>query len=375
MPMTPARQPVCTVIFSNIRSDLLLHRHHYVANWRAELGPTTWVDTLGLRNLRRVDLGRILGERAGQSTPSLRPDVTVVKPGTIPLHGVEIVYRLNGTLLERRLRSLAPSEAVAWVYLPHPSILRVLDNRKWQRVVYDMCDDIEDTLRVAPRVVAAERELLRRADIVFASSTALVEKSRRLGAKTCYVPNGVDASRFAEAPAWSGRVRDVTYVGSVFEWFDEELVAQVAAERSDLSFRIVGPIRRPLSRLKHLPNVELAGPVDAEAIPSELYRCDLCIIPFRPGPLIRATDPLKLYEALAAGRPVLATDLPQAQRFAPAVRVETDLAGWLRAIDELDTGKWDFDPDEARRRVRSADDWRRRFDDMQRALDGHMTHA
>jgi hypothetical protein len=75
------------------------------------------------------------------------------------------------------------------------------------------------------------------------------------------------------------------------------------------------------------------------------------MIPFRPGPLTEATDPLKLYEALIAGRPVLATALHQGERFAPAVRLEQTPAGWLRALADLDSGAWSVDTAALRERV------------------------
>jgi hypothetical protein len=93
------------------------------------------------------------------------------------------------------------------------------------------------------------------------------------------------------------------------------------------------------------------------------------MIPFRTGPLIEATDPLKLYEALICGRPVLATELPQAERFRPAVRLESTAAGWLNALADLESGSWSFDAAALREQVERDDDWRERFARMDRALE------
>jgi hypothetical protein len=94
------------------------------------------------------------------------------------------------------------------------------------------------------------------------------------------------------------------------------------------------------------------------------------MIPFRPGPLATATDPLKVYEALICGRPVLATALPQAERFSPAVRTETTAAGWLRALSDLESGRWSFDAEALRRRVQQDEDWSVRFAQMDQVLEG-----
>jgi glycosyltransferase involved in cell wall biosynthesis len=358
-----------TVIFSNVRADHLVQRHHYVARWLAESDRTIWFDTLGSRNPRLSDLRRIGGERAGQDPGELLPGVEIVKPRFVPVFGAPF-YALNRRLLERQLDDLGvdPSDATAWVYLPHPVVLGLLKRQNWGRVVFDLCDDIDD-MEVHPALREGEAALLRQADVVFATAEALVEKARRVrDGEVHYVPNGVDGARFGADIEPPGKLRRVLYVGAIYEWLDEDLIAEVAAERSDLEFRIVGPVRRPLPRLSRMANVSIPGPVAAAQVPAEIAAAQLCMIPFRPGPLTEATDPLKLYEALIAGRPVLATALHQGERFSPAVRLEQTPAGWLQALADLDSGAWSVDTAALRERVAREEDWRERFARMDRAL-------
>lgn len=213
-----------TVLFSNVRSDHLVQRHHYVASWRARRGRAIWFDTLGSRNPRPADVRRIGAERAAQDPAALLPGVTVVKPRFVPVLGSAALHRLNRGLLERRLRGLAvdPSHSTAWVYLPHPAIVELLERRRWRRVVFDLCDEIAD-MEVHPALRAGEERLLEIADVVFASARALVAKARRIrGGDVHYVPNGVDSARFGRAAEPPGRLRRVLYAGAVYEWLDEE---------------------------------------------------------------------------------------------------------------------------------------------------------
>jgi glycosyltransferase involved in cell wall biosynthesis len=360
-----------TVLFSNVRADHLVQRHHYVARWLAESGRVVWVDTLGSRNPRLGDLRRIGGERAGQDPAALLPGVEVVKPRFVPLFGPPF-YALNRRLLERQLDALGVdvSASTAWVYLPHPAIVDLLEARDWGRVVFDLCDDIDD-MAVNPALRKREAGLLRDADVVFATADALVEKARRIrGGDVHYVPNGVDGARFGESAGPAEKLRRVLYVGAIYEWLDEDLIVDVAASRPDLEFRIVGPVRRPLPRLERMANVSIPGPVAADEVPAEIAAAQLCMIPFRPGQLTEATDPLKLYEALIAGRPVLATALHQGERFSPAVRLEETAEGWLQALAELESGEWSFDAVALRERIAREEDWRVRFAQMERVLDG-----
>jgi glycosyltransferase involved in cell wall biosynthesis len=365
-----------TITFSNVRADHLVQRHHYVARWRAESGRSIWFDTLGSRNPQLGDLRRIGGERAGQSTETLLPGVEVVKPRFVPLFGRPF-YGLNRRLLEGQLDGLGvdPAVSTAWVYLPHPVVLDLLRRQRWGRVVFDLCDDIDD-MKVHPALREGEAEILRSADVVFATAEALVEKARAVrGDDVHYVPNGVDSARFGERLEPAGELQRVLYVGAIYEWLDEDLIVAVASGRPDLEFRIVGPVRRPLPRLERMANVAIPGPVAAEDVPKEIAAAQLCIIPFRPGPLTEATDPLKLYEALIAGRPVLATALHQGERFAPAVRLEATATGWLQALADLESGAWSFDADALRQRISREEDWRERFSRMDRALAGEAVSA
>jgi len=360
---------VDTVLFANVRADHLVQRHHYVARWRAESGRSVWVDTLGSRNPRLADLRRIGGERAGQSAERLLPGVEVVKPRFVPLFGAPF-YGLNRRLLEGQLDGLGvdPEDSIAWVYLPHPVVIGLLEKRRWGKVVFDLCDDIDDMV-VHPSLREGEAKLLREADVVFATAEALVEKAERVrDGEVHYVPNGVDGGRFEAEIEPAGELRRVLYVGAIYEWLDEDLIVAVAEGRPDLEFRIVGPLRRPLPRLERMVNLSIPGPVAAEDVPKEIAAAQLCIIPFRPGPLTEATDPLKLYESLIAGRPVLATALHQGERFAPAVRLERTAEGWLAALADLESGAWSFDAAALRERVAREEDWRERFARMDRAL-------
>jgi glycosyltransferase involved in cell wall biosynthesis len=360
---------VDTVLFSNVRADHLVQRHHYVARWRAQSGRSVWIDTLGSRNPRPADLRRIGGERAGQSSEQLLPGVEVVKPRFIPVFGAPF-YAVNQSLLRRQLDSLGvdPATSVAWVYLPHPAVIRLLEKLPWAQVVFDLCDDIDD-MEVHPSLRAGEEYLLRSSDVVFATAEALVEKAQRVrDGEVYYVPNGVDAERFGATVEPAGKLRRVLYIGAIYEWLDEDLIVAVASARPDLEFRIVGPVRRPLPRLERMANVSIPGPVAAEDVPKELAAAQLSMIPFRPGPLTEATDPLKLYESLIAGRPVLATALHQGERFAPAVRLETTAQGWLQALADLDSGAWSFDAVALSERIAQEEDWRERFARMDLAL-------
>ncbi len=109
--------------------------------------------------------------------------------------------------------------------------------------------------------------------------------------------------------------RIIGYVGAVAPWFDFALVERLAGDFPADQIIIVGPIadaaRADCARLAELPNVSLHGHVGYGTLPALVTLFDVAIIPFRINAITNATNPLKLYEYLSAGLPVVATDMAE----------------------------------------------------------------
>ncbi len=204
-------------------------------------------------------------------------------------------------------------------------------------------------------LVRSERRQLAAADLVVAVSPVLAQRWTARGARrVALLPNGCDAAAGAQvdsAPAPVGlplglplglpvglpgdRPGDrpvVGLVGQLSDRIDIELLAAVAA--LDCTLLIVGPYRagwepERFAALVSRPNVIHVGAVPATALPSYLGAIDVGLTPYRDTPFNRASFPLKTLEYLAAGRPVVSTDLP-ATRW-----LSTDLVSTARTPAEF----------------------------------------
>src|SRR5262249_53405777 len=135
--------------------------------------------------------------------------------------------------------------------------------------------------------------------------------------------------------------RVVGYYGAIAEWFDSDLVADLAERRPDWRFILVGStFTADLRRLARLENVDLVGEVPYGQVPRWLSLFDVTILPFRRNALTEATNPVKAYEILAAGKPLVSVPLPEMVRLAPLIRLassagefEKEIAEELRARD------------------------------------------
>ncbi len=159
---------------------------------------------------------------------------------------------------------------------------------------------------------------------VLAVSPCLKEKMEQLLHVTVHVlPNGVDAKRFMMAeesvPAEiSPYPRRIGFAGTLNHWIDFETISSLAQMYTDAHFFLMGKEgylhasgqREALCKVRELPNVHYLGAIDYDELPGYLRAMDVLFLPRIPSSASQSSNPLKLYEYLATGRPIVMTGVP-----------------------------------------------------------------
>jgi GT2 family glycosyltransferase/glycosyltransferase involved in cell wall biosynthesis len=232
--------------------------------------------------------------------------------------GIDALVRAHGIV-----------DAVVLVQYPswEPLARRLRERYGW-RVVYDCMDEHTGFGTHGPRTARDEERLLAESDLVSVTSRLLLERVSALRPDALRLANAADWERFAGLPPretspLAALPRPVVgYYGAIAAWFDADAWALAAGRRRGWSFVLIGDESgAELSRLATLPNVHRIGEVPYARLPAYLAAFDVCTIPFRRTPLTEATNPVKLYEYFATGKPVVARRLPEIEPFAEVVEL------------------------------------------------------
>lgn len=218
-------------------------------------------------------------------------------------------------------------------------------------LVYDIIDELE--------VFPYDQKFLQKnhtwaltwADVVTCVSRELLQEIASKRPDALYLPNAVETWRFDTQgvpmppdPALAGFLEAgkqnpspvAGYCGSLARWFDFDLLQKTAQQLPQWRFLLIGPFLDASGKnhpVLHEPNVFFIGPRPYPSIPFYMDLFTVGIIPFRGEGVLRGLSPLKLYEYLAAGKPVVVTPFPESFDMAGVFQA-SDPASFARSLHE-----------------------------------------
>ena len=251
---------------------------------------------------------------------------------------------LRAQQIAQNLRRSVPDLASGWVIVSDPGFAPVLRHLRVGRLCFDCAD--HPRVFAGPRAKSLDpswyRELLARGDLV----TWVNPRIRQYladgldGKPTCWVANGVPASWTMESTEGLTRRtrRDgrlvAGFLGALFEWVDLELLAETARRLPGVQFVLAGPARwrSPVAVLRGLPNLVHLGPRSFQEAREVLDSFDVGLIPFVRDEVGECCDPIKLYEYLASGLPVVSTLELAPRPSMPSISVGAGPDGFTGAV-------------------------------------------
>lgn len=300
------------------------------------------------------------------------------------LKGRPLVYHAPPD--EHDFRQLKASLAELLDWTAQPPGISLVQHPYWQplaalvpaaHLVYDCMDHHQGFDNTGRAIEDLEKQMLRGADAVSVTSEWLLARMSATHSNVHLIRNAAENDFFSQAPATmfrdpQGR-KVLGYYGAISDWMDLDLLEKLAQRFPEALLLLVGADEAGAHRrLGHLPNVRLTGEVPYRELTHYLYGMDVCLLPFRIVPLTLATNPVKVYEYLAAGKPVVCVDLPELAAFDGVVSTACNHAEFLQGVAAALSEK-DGPMPARRREFAAANTWSHRVSAMQALIAGLTT--
>lgn len=338
-----------------------------------------WINAIANRmpTTSSKDMSRIVKKLKAFAEPirEVEPNIFVLNPLAFPSYGNRSILRFNQSFLERQvkkaMKTLGFSNVVNMVF--NPAAGMIAGRLGETEMVYYCVDEYTAFTGASNGLKEIEDDLFKRADLVVVSAENLLDKKKHFNPNTHLIRHGTDWRHFRTAIedglAAPSDIADlprpiIGFHGLLADWVDYELIKKTAEHFSSGSVVLIGKVavdaEQKVKTLDGVPNVHFLGRKPYSELPSYCKAFDVALNPFEINELTLAANPLKIREYLAAGLPVVSTDIPEVHVLADCLvgadhedfiaKVETALANpkpresvsnaiahesWEAKVDEL----------------------------------------
>lgn len=288
----------------------------------------------------------------------------VFSPVFLPLQGKPVFDKINNILLKLQIkmtcRFIGISEPILWL-----ENVRAADMMGWFKsplTVYHVSDLFANSSYTANQQSQRRREerISNESDLTICVSKELYVLKKAARDNVFYIPHGVDFDLFQEAVRKKETLEELKdvpkpvagYFGTMTAYNDIDLLLWCACNLPDVSFVFAGQITGgDYSQLRRLDNVYLLGRMRYEKIPRLCACFDVCMLQWKMSEWIRCCHPLKMFEYMASGKPIVSVPIKEVMQYSDIVSIANDKQQFCDAI------RWELDndtPQRAQRRIEIA---------------------
>ena len=253
-----------------------------------------------------------------------------------------INHWLIAPALKKQMQNLNFGNPIYWIYTPYSD--RLIGKVGEKFVIYECVDELSASKGLVRKEIVQilERRLIRKSDLLVVTAQSLLDSKKHMAANALLVPNGVEIEHFRKVLSEDTSIHEeiarikrpvIGFLGSISYWIDIDLIQYVALSRPELSIVLIGPVRTDVSKIASLPNVYLLGRKDYQELPGYVKAFDVCINPYVLDGVAEGCSPLKLYEYLATGKPIVSVDMPEARKFRRLIKIAGSKEKFVLEID------------------------------------------
>lgn len=246
--------------------------------------------------------------------------------------------------LKSAMRKIGIKEPLLWLYSHYNQPL--IKKLGCKRALYECVDEFSGAKGlIKPEVARAqEQATLKAVDVAIVTAPGLKKSKIEFNRNIHVVPNAANVAHFSKAT--SGKLTEpgdlksiprprLVFVGGIAYWIDLELLRHIAVKRPSWQIVLIGPVVTNTRILDDLNNIHFMGRKSYDDLPSYLAWCDIALNPYKVDSVAENCSPLKLYEYMAAGLPIVSTDMPEARRFPGIVSVASSYDDFVRKTENI----------------------------------------
>lgn len=307
------------IILSSV--DWSTHRqlHHELTDFLIKRkNRVLFIENTGSRNIQIKDLNRVKNRilnfiKSKKGFKILNRNLTLFTPLFIPFHFNFFIQKINNFYISNTILNWSKyfnfNDPIIINFVPNPITFSLMKNLNPSLKVYYMADDM--TSGKSNRV-DIEKKIINNSDYIFYTSKNLKKKFSDLN-KAKFLSNGVNTIKFIKnfkKRAYNNKKSfNIGYVGAIRDILDEKLILNIAKKFYNDKIFLIGPILFPFKKLKDQKNIILLGEKKHDEILSYLKNFHVGIIPYKVNSFTNSINPLKIYEYVSSGLPVVSTNI------------------------------------------------------------------
>src|SRR3972149_125492 len=253
---------------------------------------------------------------------------------------------ITASTISKTAKRLGFTTPILWIY--HPYAVYPKGQFKEKLTCYDCNDDVgffySQNFNKRKKLSAMEANLTRKADIVFSTSKYLFNLRKMQNPNTYYLPSGIDFTIFNKSISSDCKIAPeleaiskpiIGFVGgmvnSKMNW---EWIREASVSHPKWTFVFIGPcVEQPPFYITQQKNIVFLGPKPQEILPAYITGFDVCLIPYQGEAFLRACQPTKTFEYLAAGKPIVASWIHELEEYSNIVFLSRTMEEFVRNIE------------------------------------------
>lgn len=304
----------------------------------------------------------------------------------LPLNKLKIISILNFYFYKITIKLMIKRFKPEILWITHPEQINLIPLEYNGKIIYDCMDNYSQFLNDTNNkkiINELEVKTINRVDLIITSSNGLYNKIININntKKIVTIKNASDFFYFnsyyntqhelKKPSEISNDKKIVGYFGGISSWFDVDLLLFIANKYKDCEFLLIGPISNKdiLAKTSNTNNIKFIGPKIYKELALYLYYFDVCIMPFIINDLIRDVNPVKLYEYLSMGKPVVVTQYEEIKEFTDYLYLAYDYDEFSEKLGKALNEKKDNDLIEMRIDFARKNTWEKRVHEINELID------